>query len=320
MRTLAALGLALAIAALSLSTPASANSFPSQTVTIVVPTPAAGPLDLFARLIGPELSKRWNVPVIVRNQPGAGTALGTQTVARSKPDGHTMLVANIAISAHGALARSPLFDVEKDLQPVTLLASTPFFVFVPGGTYRTLEELLAAARKEPGKLNVAIIPNSQQHLDTERVLQAAGVKATLVPYQGTAPITQALLSNEIDVFLGSLGGMQGHLRVEKIRALASTGSTPSKHLPEVPTLKSRGINVELEPWYAVFAPAGLSPEVLAKLRGTILEVLAQPEIAAKINTAGYDLKTSSPEELARIASDNLKLSREIVRGSKIEPQ
>src|SRR5690606_27361254 len=233
MKKLFFIGLTLATAALSFNAPVRAESFPSQNVSIVVPTPAAGPLDLFARLLSPELSKRWDVPVIVRNQPGAGTALGTQTVARAKPDGHTMLVANIAISAHGALSKNPLFDVEKDLQPITLLASTPFFLFVPETGHHTLQALIETARKEPGKLNFAIIPNSQQHLDTERVLHAAGIKATLIPYQGTAPITLALLSGEVDALIGSLGGMQEHLRVGKLRALASTGTAPSEHLPEV---------------------------------------------------------------------------------------
>lgn len=313
-------GVALATAALSFGAAAAPASFPNQPVTIVVPTPAAGPLDLIARLLSPELSERWDVPVIVRNQPGAGTALGTQTVARARPDGHTLLVANIAISAHGALSKSPLFDVEKDLQPITLLASTPFFLFVPEKGHRTLQELIDAARREPGKLNFAIIPNSQQHLDTERVLNAAGIEATLIPYQGTAPITLALLSHEVDAFLGSLGGMQEHLRLGKLHALATSGNAPSEHLPEVPTLKSLGVDVDFEPWYAMFAPAGASPEVLEKLRTAILEVMAQPEIQEKIHAAGYDPKTSTAEELAGLVSGNLQLSREIVRAANIEPQ
>lgn len=320
MKKLFLIGLTLATAVFSYSAPARADAYPAQNVNIVVPTPAAGPIDQFARLVGPELFKRWNVPVIIRNQPGAGTAIGAQAVARAKPDGHTILLANIAISAHGALNKAPLFDVEKDFQPITMVATTPFFLFVPGAGHRSLEELLDAGRKAPGKLNIAIIPNSQQHLDTERVLHAAGIKATLIPYHGTAPITQALLSHEVDAFFGSLGGMQGHLRSEKIRAIASSGETPSEHLPAAPTLKSRGIDVAFETWYAFFAPAGISPEVLAKLRGTILEVLAQPEIKEKIKLLGYQPKTTTSQELAKMVSDNLKLSREIVRNAKIQPQ
>jgi len=320
MKKLSLMGLTLVAASFLFNASVHAESFPSQNVNITVPTPPGGPLDLFARLIGNGLSKRWNKPVIVRNQPGAGTALGTQTVARAKPDGYNILVANIAISAHGALSKAPLFDVQKDLQPITLVASSPFFLFVPKAGFRSLEELINAARKAPGKLNLAIIPNSQQHLDTERVLHAAGIKVTLIPYQGTAPIIQALLSNEVDAYLGSPGGMHGYLQAEKIRALASTGKSVSEELPAVPTLRSKNIDVELEPWNAVFAPAGLSPELLGKLHAAIVEVLAQPEVADKIKAAGYDVRTSTPDDLAKMVSENLKLSRDMVRTAKIEPQ
>lgn len=299
---------------------AKASDFPNQPVSIVVPTPAAGPLDLFSRLIGPKLAERWGQPVVVRNQPGAGTALGTQTVARAKPDGHTLLMANIAVSAHGALSKQPLFDLEKDLQSVSLIASTPFFLFVPGKGHTDLKSIVEDARKNPGDLNFAIIPNSQQHLDTVRVLNALGIEATLIPYQGTAPITVALLSNEVDAFLGSLGGMQAYLDEGRLRALASTGAEPSKHRPEIPTFRSLGFDIDMEPWYAIFAPAGLPADRLQTLHESLLAVMADPEIVEKISAAGYDPKTSSPEALAKIASDNLALSKTIVRDAKIEAQ
>lgn len=320
MRIHRILGFALLSTLLSLSIPTQAqtSNFPNQPVSIVVPTPPAGPLDLFARLISQKLANRWGQPVVVRNQPGAGTALGTQTVARAKPDGHTLLVGNIAISAHGALSKKPLFDVEQDLQPISLIASTPFFLFTPQNGYKTIESLIEEAKKNPTALNVAIIPNSQQHLDTIQVLNAMGINATLIPYQGTAPITIALLSNEVDAYLGSLGGMQDHLNEGRIHALGATSAEPAQHRPEVPTLKSMGFDVTLEPWYAVFAPAGLSPELISKLNKDLLDIMAEPEVTQKISAAGYDPKTSSPEALSTLISDNLKLSHKIVKDAQIE--
>ncbi len=303
---------------LPLSIQAQTKNFPAQPVSIVVPTPPAGPLDLFARLISPKLADKWGQPVVVRNQPGAGTALGTQTVARAKPDGHTLLVGNIAISAHGALSKKPLFDVENDLQPVSLIASTPFFLFTPRNGHETIASLIEESKKNPDTLNFAIIPNSQQHLDTIQVLNALGINATLIPYQGTAPITIALLSNEVDAYLGSLGGLQEHLNEGRLRALGATSAKPAQHRPEIPTFKSMGFDVELEPWYALFAPAGLSPELLTELHKDLLSIMAEPDILKKISAAGYDPKTSSPEELSKLISDNLQLSRKIVKNAQIE--
>src|SRR5690606_7890984 len=121
---------------------AKASDFPNQPVSIVVPTPAAGPLDLFSRLIGPKLAERWGQPVVVRNQPGAGTALGTQTVARAKPDGHTRLTANIDVSAHDTLSNQPSFALEKALQPLSLITSSPFFLLVPRKGHTDLKSIV----------------------------------------------------------------------------------------------------------------------------------------------------------------------------------
>lgn len=308
------------LVALFASFSALADSFPSRTVTLVVPTPPAGPLDYFARNLAPELSKRWNVPVVVENKPGAGTALGTQAVARARPDGHMLLVANIAISAHGALSKTPMFDVERELQPLTMIANTPYFLIGAEKMPATLEELIAKARANPDKLNFAIIPNSQQHLDTARLLSTLGVRAVLVPYSGTAPITRALLAGEVDAFLGTLAGMQPHFESGRLRPLAVTSNTPWPTLPNVPALASKGFALKLEPWYAMFGPAGLPAPVLAKLRADLEAVLKTPAFEAKVREGGYVPLTSSDSELGQAVSANLKLARELVRTYNIQPE
>lgn len=308
------------VAALLTAVSAQADTFPSRNVTLVVPTPPAGPLDFFARNLAPELSKRWNVPVVVENKPGAGTALGTQTVARARPDGHTLLVANIAISAHGALSKAPMFDVERDLQPLTMIANTPYFLIGAQKMPASLEELVAQGKANPDRLNFAIIPNSQQHLDTARLLSTLGIRATLVPYSGTAPITRALLAGEVDAFLGTLAGMQPHFETDRLRPLAVTSSNPWPTLPNVPTLTAKGFDLKLEPWYAMFGPAGLPAPVLAKLRADLVAVMKTPAFEAKVRDGGYLPFTSSDTELGQIASANLKLSRELVRAHNIQPE
>lgn len=305
---------------LSSPVPVRAEPFPERAVTLVVPTPAGGPLDFFARLLSPELAKRWNVPVIVDNKPGAGTALGTQLVARAKGDGHRILIANIAISAHGALSRSPLFDVERELQPLTLVASTPYFLIASKKAPATLDAFVAEAKARPGEFNLGIIPNSQQHLDTVRTMAALGIRATLVPYSGAAPIAQALLGGELHGYLGTLAGMEPHFEARKLFPLAITGSSPWPSQPNVPTLQAKGYALVLDPWYAAFAPAGLPAPVVAKLREDIVAVMKMPEIQARVRTGGYEPRTSTEAELARIVVDNLRLSREVVRSNNIQPE
>lgn len=311
---------ALALTGALASGVALADTFPSRNVTLVVPTPAAGPLDFFARNLAPELGKRWNVSVTVDNKPGAGTALGTQAVARARPDGHTLLVANIAVSAHGALSKSPLFDVERELQPLSLIATTPYFLIGAEKAPTTLEDLVAQAKASPGRLNFGIIPNSQQHLDTALLLSALGIRATLIPYSGTAPITRALLAGELDAYLGTLAGMQPHFDAGKLRPLAVTANKPWATLPNVPTLRSKGVPLQLDPWYALFAPAGLPAPVLAKLREDLLAVMQNPAFEAKMRAGGYEPRTSTEGELGQMVTTNLRQSRDLVRIHQIQPE
>lgn len=314
------LSVGVALSTLFVGNSAMAEAFPDRNVTLVVPTPPAGPLDFFARNLAQDLGKRWSVPVVVENRAGAGTALGTQAVARSRPDGHTLLVANIAISAHGALSKAPLFDVERDLQPLSLIATTPYFLIAPEKSPPTLEELVAQAKAAPGRLNFAIIPNSQQHLDTALLLSTLGIEVVLIPYSGTAPITRALLVGEVDAFLGTLAGMQPHFEAGKLRPLAVTSAKPSPTLPAVPTLVSKGFDLKLEPWYALFAPAGLPGTVLEKLRADLVAVMQTPAFEAKVRAAGYEPRTSSDAELGQLVQGNLRKSRDLVRIHSIQPE
>lgn len=299
---------------------ATADVFPSKPITVVVPTPAAGPLDFFARNLSPLLSSRWGQPVVVDNRPGAGTALGTQMVARARADGHTLLMANIAISAHGALSKAPLFDVEQDLTPVAMVASTPYFLIAPDKSPETLEALVAYGKANPDKLNVAIIPNSQQHLDTARMLSVLGLKATLIPYPGTAPITRALVAGEVDLFLGTLAGMQPFFDNGRLRPLGVTSEKPWPTLPKVPTLQSKGYALMLDPWYAIFAPAKTPAPLLAKLRADLQETLQNPEFKKKVVDGGYVPRQATADEVSRIVSENLRVSRELVRAYNIQPE
>lgn len=311
---------ALAVSTLGLlaSSYATAETFPNKPVTIVVPTPAAGPIDFFARNLSPMLSSRWGQPVMVENKPGAGTALGTQHVARSRPDGHTLLMANIAISAYGALSKTNLFDVERDLAPIALVASTPYFLIATAKAPPTLKEVVSYGKANPKKLNVAIIPNSQQHLDTARMLSVLGIEATLVPYAGSAPITRALVAGEIDLFLGTQAGMQSFFETGRLRPLGVTSSTVWPTLPETPTLQSQGYDLVLDPWYAIFAPANTPSPVLAKLREDIQKELQDPVFQKKVVDGGYVPRKSTPEELGRMVSENLKLSHELVKKHSIQ--
>lgn len=289
------------------------SSFPERNVTFVVPVPPGGPLDLFARSLAFELGQQWRVPVVVENKPGAGAALGTQAVARAASDGYTLLVANDSVASHGVLYKKPLFDVERELQPVTLIATAPFILIGSPKAPASLEELVKQGRATPGRLNVAVIPKSQQYLNTVQVLSALGVEATLIPYNGAGPIMHALLSGQVDAYLGTPAGMKQHFDRGALRPLAVTSNAPWPELPSVPTLVSQGFSPSFETWYAVLAPAGLPAPVLAKLHDDLVAAIHTPAFESSVRNAGYMPRTSSVEEFAQLVGGVLNEARELIR-------
>ena len=271
-----------------------AQAFPGKTVTIVVPFPAGGGPDLAARVLAEKLAPRFGHPVVVENRPGAGALLGASAVARSTPDGHTLLLTpnTMVISPHVlAPGAGSGVDVHKDLVPVIAPATTPIvLVASPQLGATTLKAAIEAARKSPGIPYGSAGNGSPMHFAGEMLKRSAQVDLLHVPYRGVAPSITGALSGEVKLLYVGLGGAVPHIKAGKLVPLAVTEKARSTLLPSVPTATEQGFpNVEVNAWYGVFAPAGTSAATITRINQEINEVLKMPKVREKFTGAGLEV-------------------------------
>lgn len=292
-RTLLALAAAATTAALGAALPAQAQTWPSRTVTIVVPFPPGGGPDLAARVIAEKLAPRIGQSVVVENRPGAGALVGAAAVARAAPDGHTLLLTpnTMAISPHvlpkGAGGG---VDVQKDLAPIVAPATTPMaLVAHPALGAANLRDLVAMAKRSPGLPYASAGNGSPMHFAGEMFKQSAGLDMTHVPYRGVAPSITGTLAGDTRVLFVGLGGALPHIRAGKLVPLAVTESRRSALMPDVPTATEQGVaGVEVNAWYGVFAPAATPAAVLSRINQEVNEVLKLADVREKFLNAGLE--------------------------------
>jgi tripartite-type tricarboxylate transporter receptor subunit TctC len=315
---------AFAIAALALVPAAHAQTWPARFVTIVVPfPPGAGP-DIAARVIGEKLAARIGQPVVIENKPGVGGFIGAAQVARAPADGHTLLLTpnTLVIAAHvlPPNARSGV-DVTKDFAAVILPATTPMLVAVnPKLGVKTIEELAAAAKKQPGLPYASAGNGSPMHIAGELFKKAAGVDMLHVPYKGVAPSVNAALTGEVNVVYVALGGIAAHVKSGKLVPLAVAERRRTSLLPDLPTFAERGFrDVDVNAWYGILAPAGTPADVIARLNREINAVLAMPDVRERLNGAGLDIAGGAPDALATAMREDYARYGRIVREFDIKP-
>jgi tripartite-type tricarboxylate transporter receptor subunit TctC len=299
-----------ALLASALPLVAAAQAFPSRTVTIVVPFPAGAGPDLTARILAEKLAPRLGQAVVVENKPGAGALLGASAVAKSAPDGHTLLLTpnTMVISPHvlspGAAGG---IDVLKDLVPVIAPATTPLVLVAnPQLGVGNLKALIEAARKTPGIPYGSPGNGSPMHFAGEMLKKSAQIDLLHVPYRGVAPSITAAIGGEVKLLFTGLGGAIQHIRAGKLVPVALTEGSRSKLMPEIPTATEQGVaGIELKSWYGVLAPAGTPAAVIQRLNLEVNEVLKLPDVQAKLNTAGIEVLGGTPQLLADLMkSDN----------------
>jgi tripartite-type tricarboxylate transporter receptor subunit TctC len=291
-----------------------AQGWPSRTIHIVVPYAAGGGVSVLAQIVGAKLQDLTKQSVVVNNRPGAGGNLGADTVAKSPPDGYTILLHTSALASAPALYKTLPFDVVKDFAPVTMVIATQFVV---GGTLRnpatTLTELVAEAKAKPGKLNYASSGlGSSLHLFAELFKNVAGVDLVHVPYRGDAPIITALISG--DVQLAFLPQATGGAAVQSntIRGLAVTGTKRLDFLPNVPTALEQGFaGLEQGSWIAMWVPAGTPPDVVLTIQQNIAKVLADPQVREGLVSVGQEPIGNTPAEF------DVQFKADIARFAKI---
>jgi tripartite-type tricarboxylate transporter receptor subunit TctC len=297
-----------------------AQDWPSRTVHIVVPYAAGGGVSVLAQIIGAKLQDLTKQPVVINNRPGAGGNLGADTVAKSPPDGYTILLHTSALASAPALYNALPFDVVKDFAPVTMVVATQFVI---GGTLKdpatTLKELAAEAKARPGKLNYGSSGlGSSLHLFAELFKNAAGVDMVHVPYRGDAPIITALMAGDVQLaFLPQATGgaaVQGHT----IRGLAVTGTKRLDFLPDVPTALEQGFaGLELGSWIAMWVPAETPPDVVLTIQQDIAKVLADPQVRESLVSTGQEPIGNSPAEFdAQFKADIARFTK-VVEQAKI---
>jgi tripartite-type tricarboxylate transporter receptor subunit TctC len=321
IRTLRAAALA---AACAFAASAAAQVFPTKAITIVVPfPPGAGP-DIAARVIGERLSAKLGQPVIVENKPGVGGFPGASQVAKAPADGHTLLLTpnTLVIAAHVLPKASQSgVDINKDFAAVIQPAKTPMLLVVnPKLGVKSLDELVAAAKKAPGLPYASAGNGSPMHIAGELFKREAKVDMLHVPYKGVAASVNAALGGEVNVLYVALGGVSQHLRAGKLVPLAVAERRRTTLLPDLPTFAERGFrDVDVNAWYGILAPAGTPPDVVARLNREINDALAQPEVRERLNTAGLEVTGGAPDVLATAMREDYARYGRIVKEFDIKP-
>ena len=283
---------------LVLPAPVVAADFPDKTIRLIVPFPPGGPNDIIARVIGQRMSELTRQPVVIDNRGGQGGVLGTEAVAKAKPDGYT-----IAISSAGALAISPsmekiAYDPLKDLQAITLVAKVPEMLVVAGGVpANDMNELVALARAQPGKLNFASSgPGSLPHLAGELLKLTAKIDIVHVPYRGAAPAVNDLLGQQVQMVFLDLPIILPHIRSGALRPIAIGAVERAPTASEVPTTAEVGMpDLKAENWYGMVAPAGTPPAIVAALNRIATEAMADKAVREKLASQGATLIGDSPQ-------------------------
>ena len=276
-----------------------AQTYPMRPVRVVVPFSAGGAVDGPMRVIAQELGKRWGVQVFVDNKPGAGATIGTDVVAKSAPDGYTLLLASQTNAISATLYPKLPFDPIEDFTPISLIGREPGVLVVkPSLPVATFQEFVAYVKARPGQIDYASSGNgSGQHLFMALLASMTGMKLTHVPYKGSGQATTDLLGGQIPVSIPGTAAMVGHIKAGKLRALAVTGAKRSPQLPDVPTVMEAGVpGYEAYVWMGLLAPKGTPAPIVARIHSDLLEVLAATEVRTYMANAGIEVVGSTPSE------------------------
>jgi tripartite-type tricarboxylate transporter receptor subunit TctC len=314
------LWLALALSAAQ----AQAQDYPSRPIRIVVGFPAGGGVDSVARVIGSELGKALGQPVVIDNKPGAAGTLGAADVARSAPDGYTLLVTPGGHAIFGAMFKSLPFDTVDGFTWISNVINVPFFVVVPAGSeFRSLADLVAKARNNPGAVAFGSAgPGSTHHLGVELLAGMAGVKLLHVPYRGDAPLVTALIAGEVQFGLATPTLIVDNIKAGKLRALATTADARWSELPDVPTvaqaLALTGYDVRT--WFALAGPAGLPKPTVERLNGEVRKAMATSEVRERLAGIGGEIAPTTPAEMRDRVARELAIWTKTVDAAGIPKQ
>ena len=300
----------------------SAEDYPMRTVRIIVPQSAGGATDTFARAIGQKLSERWKQPVVIENRVGAGGVIGTEAVAKAPADGYTLLVTYEGSQAiNPSLYENLPFDSVRDFEPIATIAVTPFLLIVgPQTKAATFQEYLALARANPDKLNYGSAGNgSVNHLLGEMLKVEADIRITHVPYKGAPQAISDVIGGHLDSAFASAPSVIAAVHQGLVRALAVSSGQRVAISPETPTIRESGVkDFDVNPWWGIFGPAGLSPSVVAKINADVAEILKTPDFQEVLAKQGATSLTSSPEEFGKLLKKDIEKWAKTVKAAGVK--
>lgn len=316
------LHLAGAATALTIPGPAQAQSYPNRSVRLVIGYTPGGSADLTARLMGQWLSEKLGQSFVIENRPGGGTNIATEAVLRAAPDGYTLLLVAPANAINASLYEKLNFDFLKEVEPIAALIRFPNVVAVhPSLPVKTIPELIAYAKANPGKLNMASSGNgSTIHMSGELFKMITGVNMVHVPYRGGAPALTDLIAGQVQVMFDNLPTCAEHVKSGKLRGLAVTSTTRSDVLPDLPPLADFLPGYEASAWYGIGAPKGTPAEIVGRLNNAVNEILADPKVKAKFAEYGAMLIPGSAADFGRLLAEETEKWGKVVKfsGAKVD--
>ena len=314
--------LGVLVAATTLAATAALAAFPERPIRLIVPFAPGGGTDLIARTLGARMSTELGQQVIIENRAGAGTIIGTDIVAKSAPDGYTLVIASFAHAVNPSLVSKLPYATDKAFTPVTLIGRGPNVLVVRADSpYKSVADIVAAARAKPGKLNFASQGNgTSAHLAGEMFMNLAKVDMVHVPYRGAGPALTDLLGGQVDMIFGTAAAVSSMVDSGKLRALAVTTPESSAAFKGVPTLGATVPGYAVESWYGLYAPAGTPAEVIQKLNAAAKKAARSPEFSKKVEQEGLAVVASDPAELDRYVRAEEARWRTIVKENNIKSE
>jgi tripartite-type tricarboxylate transporter receptor subunit TctC len=314
--------IAALLALLLFNCAAQAQAYPVRPVRVLVGFPPGGGTDIAARLLAPKLSEYLGQQFVVENRPGATTNIASDLVAKSAPDGHTLLFTTSALAINMSLYKNLGFDALRDFAPVSIFAEAPNLLVAHQSAGTSVAELLAQARAKPGGLNYSSAGSgTTQHLAGELFKVRSATNIVHIPYKGTAASLTAVISGEVQFSFANVPAILGHVRSGRVRALAVAGPKRSELMPEVPTMKEAGVEgVEVPVWYALLAPAATPRDIVIALNNATTRAARSPETRQRLVEQGAEPVGNSPEEFARHLREEVAKYAEVVKlsGAKAE--
>ena len=302
-----------------------AQTFPTKPIRIIVPNAADGAADLTARTVGLKLAEALGQPVIIENKPSAGGIIAAEQVAKSDPDGHTILLISSGTAVSAALFKSLTFDTRKDFAPVSKLASFDLVIAVADNSrFKSLNDLLAFAKANPGKLNIGTPQvGTTQNLAAEYFKSAAGVDMQVVPFNGTPPVITALRGGNLDAMVDILGPLMPQIASHALRPLALLGDGHSDKLPGVPAAHEAGgtlAKFSAASWNGLAVPAKTPKEIVSKLNREIVRILALPDVKLRLSDLTLAAQSSTPEQLSTLLDNDIRRWAAVIEQAKIPKQ